>query len=72
MLTALQNYRYWVLWQCRALRFLDFQKVKEAEREKADELFGTFDEPTPLARKVCTTLYLCTLHLTNKSVDSLY
>jgi len=48
-----QNYRYWVLWRCPAVRFLDYQKVKQAEREKAAELFGTAEEPTELASKVC-------------------
>lgn len=36
------------------MRFLDYQKVKQAEREKATELFGTADEPTELASKVGT------------------
>jgi U2 small nuclear ribonucleoprotein A' len=47
-----ENYRLWVLWRCRKVRFLDYQKVKVAEREKADELFGTIEEPTALATKV--------------------
>lgn len=34
------------------MRFLDYQKVKQAEREKAEELFGTAEEPTELASKV--------------------
>lgn len=34
------------------MRFLDYQKVKEAEREKGRELFGTVEEPTVLASKV--------------------
>ncbi|KIL93575.1 u2 small nuclear ribonucleoprotein a [Fusarium avenaceum] len=46
------NYRYWVLWKCPSVRFLDFVKVKESEREKARELFGTEEEPTPLASKI--------------------
>ncbi|KAI6759704.1 hypothetical protein HG530_010384 [Fusarium avenaceum] len=46
------NYRYWVLWKCPSVRFLDFIKVKESEREKARELFGTEEEPTPLASKI--------------------
>ena len=33
------------------MRFLDFQKVKEVERSKANELFGTEAEPTQLASK---------------------
>lgn len=34
------------------MRFLDYQKVKQAEREKAAELFGTAEELTELASKV--------------------
>ncbi|KAF4469081.1 U2 small nuclear ribonucleo A [Fusarium albosuccineum] len=47
-----ENYRYWVLWRCPSVRFLDHEKVKEAEREKARELFGTEEEPTALASKI--------------------
>ncbi|KLP00840.1 U2 snRNP protein A` [Fusarium fujikuroi] len=47
-----ENYRYWVLWKCPSVRFLDFEKVKESEREKARELFGTEEEPTALASKI--------------------
>jgi U2 small nuclear ribonucleoprotein A' len=49
----LQHYRYWVLWRCPAVRFLDYQKVRDAERKKAKELFGTASEPSALASKVC-------------------
>lgn len=34
------------------MRFLDYQKVKDAEREKAQELFGTTEEPSALASKI--------------------
>ncbi len=34
------------------MRFLDYLKVKEAERERGRELFGTEEEPTALAAKV--------------------
>ncbi|KAK3067906.1 U2 snRNP complex subunit [Teratosphaeriaceae sp. CCFEE 6253] len=47
-----ENYRYWVLWRAPQIRFLDFQKVKDAERDKAKELFGTFDAPTELAQSI--------------------
>ncbi|KAM3424441.1 hypothetical protein BST61_g6445 [Cercospora zeina] len=48
-----ENYRYWVLWRCPQVRFLDFEKVKDAERAKAKELFGsTTDEPTDLAKSI--------------------
>ena len=49
----LQHYRPWVLWRCPTVRFLDYQKVKDAERKKAKELFGTAAEPSALASKVC-------------------
>lgn len=38
------------------MRFLDYQKVKQAERNKAKELFGTGEEPTELASKVSSIL----------------
>ncbi|KAK3707484.1 U2 snRNP complex subunit [Vermiconidia calcicola] len=47
-----ENYRYYLLWRCPQIRFLDFQKVKDAERAKARELFGTVDSPTDLARGI--------------------
>ena len=47
-----QNYRYYLLWRCPQIRFLDFQKVKDAERNKAKELFGTFGAPTELAQSI--------------------
>ena len=50
---ASQHYRYWVIWRCPTVRFFDYQKVKDAERKKAIELFGTATEPSALASKVC-------------------
>ncbi|XXG99339.1 hypothetical protein Hte_005676 [Hypoxylon texense] len=50
--TKKEYYRYWVLWRCPSVRFLDFEKVKEAERKRAAELFGTAEEPTDLASKI--------------------
>ncbi|KAE8146528.1 leucine-rich repeat-domain-containing protein [Aspergillus avenaceus] len=47
-----EHYRYWVIWRIPSVRFLDYQKVKDAEREKAQELFGTVDEPSALASKI--------------------
>lgn len=34
------------------MRFLDFQKVKDVERQKANQLFGTQKEPSALASKI--------------------
>ncbi|CAK7202462.1 U2 snRNP complex subunit [Sporothrix eucalyptigena] len=50
--TKRERYRYWVIWRCPTVRFLDFQKVKNAERSKAEELFGTHILPTELAKKI--------------------
>lgn len=51
--TRREHYRYWVIWRCPTVRFLDFQKVKDAERQKGKELFGEGeDELTELGRKI--------------------
>lgn len=57
-----------MVWRCPTVRFLDYQKVKQAEREKATELFGTAEEPTELASKVgtpCTGSLLTVLVLSD-------
>ncbi|KAH6607834.1 hypothetical protein Trco_004147 [Trichoderma cornu-damae] len=51
-ITKKENYRYWVIWRCPSVRFLDYEKVKQAEREKGQELFGTAEEPTALATSI--------------------
>ncbi|TRX96956.1 hypothetical protein FHL15_002262 [Xylaria flabelliformis] len=50
--TKKDHYRYWVLWRCPSVRFLDYAKVKDAERKHAKELFGTAESPTDLATKI--------------------
>ncbi|KAJ5246362.1 U2 small nuclear ribonucleoprotein A [Penicillium chermesinum] len=50
--TRKENYRYWVIWLVPSVVFLDYQKVKQAERIKARELFGTREAPTELAAKI--------------------
>ncbi|KAF7712209.1 U2 small nuclear ribonucleoprotein A' [Penicillium ucsense] len=50
-ITRKENYRYWVIWLAPSVRFLDYQKVKDVEREKAKELFGTVEQPSALASK---------------------
>ena len=47
-----ENYRLYVLYRCPHVRFLDFQKVKLAERQASEKLFGTIAEPTEAASKV--------------------
>ncbi|KAI2466345.1 L domain-like protein [Annulohypoxylon bovei var. microspora] len=51
-ITKKEHYRHWVVWRCPSVRFLDFEKVKDAERKQAAELFGTAEEPTDLASKI--------------------
>ncbi|KAI9729295.1 MAG: U2 snRNP complex subunit [Cirrosporium novae-zelandiae] len=50
--TRKENYRYWVIWRCPSVRFLDYQRIRDAERHKASELFGTYEEPSELASKI--------------------
>jgi U2 small nuclear ribonucleoprotein A' len=50
-----QNYRYWLLYLCPSIRFLDFQKVKNTERDRAEEIFGTLESPTNAAQAILTT-----------------
>ena len=58
-----QNYRLWTIWRVRSVRFLDYRKVKDAERDRATELFGTPEAPTALAAKVNPDICLCTPEL---------
>ena len=41
-----------MIWLLPTARFLDYQKVKDAERAQAASLFGTRDEPSALASKI--------------------
>lgn len=50
--TSSENYRYWIIYLVPSVRFLDFTRIRDAERKKAQELFGTADEPTELATKI--------------------
>ncbi|KAL8901387.1 MAG: hypothetical protein Q9192_000602 [Flavoplaca navasiana] len=50
--TRKAHYRSWIIWRCPTIRFLDYQKVKDVERNKANELFGTLKEPSALASKI--------------------
>ena len=47
-----QNYRYWILFLVPQIRFLDYQKVKDTERVKAREIFGTLKAPTEAAQSI--------------------
>jgi len=50
--TRKEHFRSWVIWRCPSVRILDYQRVKDAERKRAVELFGTIDDPSPLAAKI--------------------
>ncbi|KFA77189.1 hypothetical protein S40288_04593 [Stachybotrys chartarum IBT 40288] len=65
-----EHYRYWVLWRCPSVRFLDFQKVKQAEREKGVELFGTTEQPTELAQQIMSRKTRTVHASTNGSASS--
>jgi len=39
-----KNYRSWVIFKCRHLRFLDFTIITKADRDEAEQLFGNTDE----------------------------
>ncbi|KAL4887647.1 leucine-rich repeat-domain-containing protein [Aspergillus karnatakaensis] len=47
-----ENYRLWLIHRLPSVRFLDYAKVKDSERSKATELFGTIEEPSALASKI--------------------
>lgn len=50
--TANENYRYWIIYLVPSLRYLDYTKIRDVDRKKAAELFGTIDEPTELATTI--------------------
>lgn len=41
-----------MIWSIASLRYLDYNRVRDAERDAATELFGTAAEPTELAAKI--------------------
>ncbi|KAF2753010.1 small nuclear ribonucleoprotein U2, A [Pseudovirgaria hyperparasitica] len=47
-----ENYRLYVLYLNPHIRFLDYRKVRDAERAQSRALFGTTDAPTELAQKI--------------------
>ncbi|KAF2871759.1 U2 small nuclear ribonucleoprotein A [Massariosphaeria phaeospora] len=47
--TNKEHYRHWVIFRCPSVRYLDFTRVRDAERSTATKLFGTAAEPTDLA-----------------------
>ncbi|EEQ88976.1 U2 snRNP complex subunit [Blastomyces dermatitidis] len=50
--TRKEHYRLWVIFLLPTVRFLDYQRVKDVERHRAAELFGTPSNPTPLTSKI--------------------
>lgn len=41
-----------MIWSIPSLRYLDYRRVRDSEREAATELFGTVAEPTELVGKI--------------------
>ncbi|KAL4794563.1 leucine-rich repeat-domain-containing protein [Aspergillus venezuelensis] len=50
--TRKDHYRLFLIWRIPSIRFLDYRKVKDAERTQAAELFGTASEPSSLASQI--------------------
>jgi len=49
-------YREWVVWVCKRVRVLDFQRIKDKERSQAKTLFLTQDSlPTALATSLSSS-----------------
>ncbi|KAG8965668.1 U2 snRNP complex subunit [Tulasnella sp. 419] len=49
-------YREWVIFNCKSLRVLDYQRVQDKERKQAQHLFVTVDNlPTALASSLSST-----------------
>lgn len=45
-------YRLYILWLAPQIRILDFERVKESERTRAKELFGSLESPSDLVAVV--------------------
>lgn len=48
----LQHYRSYLIWSIPSLRYLDYRRVRDTERESAKEEFGTAEELTELAKQI--------------------
>jgi hypothetical protein len=57
------------VWRCPTVRFLDYKKVKDEERAKGKELFGTHKEPSVLASKVCFPFSIIWVLAANVNTD---
>lgn len=45
-------YRLYILWLAPQIRVLDFERVRDSERDQAKKLFGTLADPTELVASV--------------------
>lgn len=62
--TNQEYYRSWVIWQNPNIRVLDYQKVKDSERTRANELFGpSHDQPTDLAAQILSSAKVRTFNV---------
>ncbi|KAG7843195.1 hypothetical protein KL942_000291 [Ogataea angusta] len=50
--TSSKYYREFIVWLVPGLTVLDFERVKPQLKKSAEELLGTFDQPTTLALKL--------------------
>ncbi|KAF2459168.1 small nuclear ribonucleoprotein U2, A [Lineolata rhizophorae] len=50
-----KNYRLYLIWRLRSLRFLDYQRIRDNERVLARQKFGpTVEKPTAQAKAIMT------------------
>ncbi|WBW71747.1 U2 snRNP-associated protein Lea1 [Schizosaccharomyces osmophilus] len=47
-----QYYRLYLVWRIPSLHILDFERVRENERSRSQEMFGTIDRPTEIAASI--------------------
>lgn len=52
--TRIPYYRLFAIWTIPSLQSLDFEKVKNRERQAAETLFGTASDPKPLVEELLT------------------
>ncbi|KAK5103545.1 U2 snRNP complex subunit [Lithohypha guttulata] len=50
--TKKEHYRLYMIWSIPSIRFLDYERVREIERDEAKELFGTSSTPSELVAKI--------------------
>ncbi|KAF2083313.1 L domain-like protein [Saccharata proteae CBS 121410] len=66
-----EHYRLYVIWLCPKLELFDYNEVEDAERKKANELFGTHENPTELAQQIASNRTTVAEHSANAAASAL-